>query len=252
LERSSDEQGEPADGSPAGGDDASLTRRHFVRTGVVAGATVLWAPSSALAGGATAQEQLNALRRSVLKSDTAVKQWVLTRIARTSEALKLGHNDAAKSLLRSIVSYLQGATGQRGLTKPQASSWIRRIRRIQKAIPPGTHPGEPGATGATGSGATGPTGATGSGPTGPTGATGSGSTGATGPVGSTGPAGPGSTGPTGPAGSTGATGPGGFTGPIGPTGAIGGTGATGPIGITGPIGSTGALGASGPAGIFSF
>jgi hypothetical protein len=231
--------------------NASLTRRRFVKTGVVLGATVLWSPASALAGEATVQEQLKALRKSVLRSDTSVKERVLAQIARASEALRLGHNDAAKSQLKNLISYLQGASGQKGLAREQASGWIRRIRRIQIAIPTGTHsggtgePGPPGPTGATGSGSTGPTGSTGA--TGPAGS--SGATGATGPAGSSGATGPvGSTGATGLAGSTGPTGPLGLTGDTGPTGPVGSTGDTGPTGPVGSTGSTGATGATGPTG----
>ena len=279
-----DQHGEQPPSSEGGGEQR-LTRRHFTARGAVLGATLIWSPGTALGASSSIEARLKALRRSILASDAHIKRAALTMLARTSEAYKLGHNDAARRELAKLISLLRGASGSKRLAHTQASRWIRQARRIRGHIAPGTHasegptgpsgqtgatggpggtgatgpgatgptgptgPGSTGSTGPTGPGSTGPTGPTGPGSTGPTGATGStgatGATGATGPIGPTGPTGP-DPGPTGLTGPTGATGATGATGPIGPTGATGATGATGPIGPTGATGATGATGPTGP------
>lgn len=227
--------GESLDGRP-------ISRRKFVTTGVAFGGAVMWSPAAALAGAGDPADRLRALRRAIVRSEigASLKRRLVTKIARAQEALRLGHNDAARDQLQSLIFILRGNSGHNGLSTDQAKRWVARAKKIRAAIPAGSHPGTPGPTGA--SGPTGATGPTGPGSTGPTGATGStGPTGATGSTGSTGATG--STGPVGGTGATGATGPIGETGATGSTGPVGGTGATGPIGETGATGATGGTGA---------
>ena len=214
--------------------DGSLTRRRLVKSVAAIGVALVWSPSSALAGGNSVEKQLQALRRSIRGAQFGGRTKALSLIARAQEALALGHNDAARNHLSSLSSFLEGLGRGGKLPKTKLNGWIRRIRRIRSAIPPGVHDGITGPSGP--SGATGATGPGGTGDTGPTGPTGSTGPGGTGPTGATGPTGStGSTGPVGPTGSTGPIGPTGSTGVVGPTGATGSTGVLGPTGSTGPV-----------------
>ncbi len=215
--------------------DGSLTRRRLVKSGAAIGVALVWSPSSALAGGNSVEKQLQALRRSIRGAQFGGRTKALSLIARAQEALALGHNDAARNHLSSLGSFLEGLGRGGKLPKTKLNGWIRRIRRIRSAIPPGVHDG-----------ITGP-----SGPSGATGATGLRAAQATRGDGADriyrpwgnrayrghrayrvdridGPVRP-------PTGSTGPIGPTGSTGVVGPTGATGSTGVLGPTGSTGPV-----------------
>jgi hypothetical protein len=216
---------DPADGR----DGQEITRRRFVLRGTALGATIVWGPVDAVAGGPSPLETLRRLRVAVQESELVgprLRQRLLTLVRRARQAVALEHDANVRLYLDQLSEELWGHLGGSPAKRREIRDWIATTKQLRRRFPdPAPLRGETGPTGA--QGATGTAGHTGD-------------TGGAGATGSSGPTG--ATGNTGTAGPTGATG---GTGPIGPTGS---TGPGGPTGSTGPVGPTGPTGPQGPPG----